>query len=218
MIDPARLGAVLVGVMSATAAYCASRVATGLLRARQIEYDADVMHILMGVAMAGMFASSLSFLSAGVWEAVFAVSGVWFVVRIRLEPRLGGDRRSHSDLQNPGLEIQYSDESRQLRGFSAPILSAARHRSCLKPCLTLPSACADSASEQQERRRDGKECEDDGECENCGEGAVHCGAGRMCGTCGTWGEGILDGDGELRGEVADSGGVGVQGAWFESGR
>jgi hypothetical protein len=76
----------LAGVMLGVAAYCAGRlIAAGVWR-RDIELDADGMHLVMGVAMAGTVAPRLSFLPAGVQEVVFALSAVWFagqVIRVR---------------------------------------------------------------------------------------------------------------------------------------
>jgi hypothetical protein len=87
MFDPTWLGDTLAVIVLATAAYCASRLAAALLRDRRVEYDADVTHILMGVAMAGMFAAKLSILNATVWEVVFAVISAWYLVRITREAR-----------------------------------------------------------------------------------------------------------------------------------
>jgi hypothetical protein len=45
------------------------------------ELDADVVHVLMGIAMAGMFVPGLATLPAPAWEAVFAVGTAWFAWR-----------------------------------------------------------------------------------------------------------------------------------------
>jgi hypothetical protein len=89
MLNPGWLADVLAAVVLATAAYCAVRLAIAPLRSRCVEYDADVMHILMGVAMAGMFVSDLRIFDTAVWGAVFAFAAAWYAARIVLESRAG---------------------------------------------------------------------------------------------------------------------------------
>lgn len=64
--------------MLLVAAYCAARLALWRLRGRRTEIDADAVHLLMGVAMAGMFQPRLSPVPGAAWLPVFAVAGVWF--------------------------------------------------------------------------------------------------------------------------------------------
>jgi hypothetical protein len=54
--------------------------------------DTDVSHLLMGIAMAGMLASSLTTLSNGAWVAIFAVLTAWFAVRVVVDARANGVR------------------------------------------------------------------------------------------------------------------------------
>jgi hypothetical protein len=89
MLTPSCLADVLAAVVLATAAYCAGRLAIAPLRSRCVAYDADVLHILMGVAMGGMFVAELSVFNTAVWGAVFAFAAAWYAVRIVLESRTG---------------------------------------------------------------------------------------------------------------------------------
>jgi Domain of unknown function (DUF5134) len=75
---PAWLASVLAAVMIMIAIYCASRLAISRLRRRETEFDADGLHVVMGVAMAGMFVPRLSLLPARAWEAIFAIAAAWF--------------------------------------------------------------------------------------------------------------------------------------------
>jgi len=50
-------------------------------RRRPAEPDVDVMHALMGVAMAGMLAPRLSPVPRMPWLALFAISAIWFALR-----------------------------------------------------------------------------------------------------------------------------------------
>jgi hypothetical protein len=79
---PSWLGHTLAVVMIATALYCAVRLAVPRLWNRPSEHDVDAVHLLMGVAMAGMLLPALDFLAAPVWEAVFAAGALWFAIRI----------------------------------------------------------------------------------------------------------------------------------------
>lgn len=95
MAGPAWLAATLAAVMIATAIYCAGRLAAARLWRRSTEVEADSVHVVMGVAMAGMLLPGLSPLPATAWEAVFAVAAVWFAcqaVRSRIRQHAAGSR------------------------------------------------------------------------------------------------------------------------------
>jgi hypothetical protein len=64
--------------MITIAFYCTGRLAILPFRQRDTEVDADALHVVMGVAMAGMFVPRLSPLPDGAWEAVFAAAAAWF--------------------------------------------------------------------------------------------------------------------------------------------
>lgn len=108
MAGPGWLTGLLAAVMLTVAAYHATRLvaaysATRLVAAprwnRAAELDADGVHVVMGVAMAGMLAPALSFAPARLWQAFFAAAGAWFAwqsLRARPDNRQGtqlGPRR-----------------------------------------------------------------------------------------------------------------------------
>lgn len=66
------------GVMLATAAYCLSRLVISWRQRRRTDRQADAVHVLMGVAMAGMLVPPLRVFWAGGWEIVFAGTTAWF--------------------------------------------------------------------------------------------------------------------------------------------
>jgi uncharacterized protein DUF5134 len=78
MAGPSWLAVPLAVVMIATAMYCAGRLAAARLWRRSTEIEADSVHVVMGVAMAGMLLPRLSPLPATAWEGVFGASAVWF--------------------------------------------------------------------------------------------------------------------------------------------
>jgi hypothetical protein len=67
------------------------------LRGRQTDADIDGLHVLMGVAMAGMLEPRLGLLPYTAWLAVFAAGAAWFTWRaIRPRARLRDRGHSHS--------------------------------------------------------------------------------------------------------------------------
>jgi hypothetical protein len=82
MSAPPWLSFMFAGVMLAIAVYCAGRlVAAGAWR-RESELDADSVHLVMGVAMAGALAPRLSILPSGAWGVLFAVTAGWFAWQV----------------------------------------------------------------------------------------------------------------------------------------
>jgi len=75
---PAWLAGSFAVLMVVIAAYCACRLVVARLRGRNTEMDTDGLHVLMGVAMAGMLEPRLTPVPAIVWRAVFAAAAVWF--------------------------------------------------------------------------------------------------------------------------------------------
>jgi Domain of unknown function (DUF5134) len=57
---------------------CAARLGIPRLRGRNTEPDADALHVLMGVAMAGMLEPRLAPVPVTAWRAVFAAAAAWF--------------------------------------------------------------------------------------------------------------------------------------------
>jgi hypothetical protein len=78
MGGPGWLTAMFAVAMLVVAGYCAARLAAARWWRRPAELDADGVHLVMGVAMAGMLASGLRVLPAPVWEAVFGAAAAWF--------------------------------------------------------------------------------------------------------------------------------------------
>jgi hypothetical protein len=84
---PSWLAGAFAAVMIAIALYSAGRLAASRLRQRETEFDADAVHIVMGVAMAGMLVPRLSPLPDSAWEAVFAIAAAWFAWQAIRTPR-----------------------------------------------------------------------------------------------------------------------------------
>lgn len=83
MVTPSWLAYVLAAVVLAVAVFSAARLVASRWAgvAGTGEVDADGIHVLMGIAMAGMLVPSLTTLPVGVWEVVFGIGAVWFVFR-----------------------------------------------------------------------------------------------------------------------------------------
>jgi len=96
MTSPGWLDGVFVALMMLVAVCCAGRIAIGRLRGRATELDADGLHVVMGVAMAGMFEPRLNPLPGFVWRAVFAAGAAWFAWRaVRPRGRAVASRCAH---------------------------------------------------------------------------------------------------------------------------
>jgi len=79
-------------LMIVTAGYCVSRLAASWRRHRPTDQLADAMHVLMGLAMAGMLVPLLRVYWTEGWEGLFVVAGAsfgWLAVREwRSRPRV----------------------------------------------------------------------------------------------------------------------------------
>jgi hypothetical protein len=89
MTSPAPILDVLAGIMLVTASVSGTRLAAAR---RPAGADHDVTHLLMGVAMAGMLAASLTTLTPGAWEAIFGALTGWFAWRAARDARAAGIR------------------------------------------------------------------------------------------------------------------------------
>ena len=78
MPGPSWLAGTLAAVMIVIAVYCAGRLVVSRLSRRETEADADAVHVMMGVAMAGMLLPWLSPLPSTAWEVVFGTATAWF--------------------------------------------------------------------------------------------------------------------------------------------
>jgi Domain of unknown function (DUF5134) len=94
---PAWLAGGFAVLMIMVATCCAGRLAVSRVRGKDTELDTDGLHVLMGVAMAGMLEPQLSPVPATIWRAVFAVAAAWFGWQA-IRPgrgRPGGSRCAH---------------------------------------------------------------------------------------------------------------------------
>jgi len=103
MAGPAWLADSFAALMLLTALYCAARLVLTRTQRRPTERDVDGVHVLMGVAMAGMLAPRALPLPGpaqpggaiwtSTWGLVFGVATVWFAGRIALSYRPAGRLR-----------------------------------------------------------------------------------------------------------------------------
>ena len=81
MTPPGWLAGILAALMILVAAAAAGRLCWWRLPARRAEADADTLHVLMGIAMAGMFEPGIGPVPAIAWQAVFAAAAAWFTAQ-----------------------------------------------------------------------------------------------------------------------------------------
>jgi hypothetical protein len=73
------LAGALAGLMILVAVVAAGRLAWWLrTRRSEADADADALHVLTGIAMAGMFEPAIGLLPAVAWQVVFAAGAAWF--------------------------------------------------------------------------------------------------------------------------------------------
>jgi hypothetical protein len=92
MTGPAWLSPGLAVLMLLIAAASAARLLVSRLQGGRTERDTDALHVLMGLAMAGMLEPRLSSIPDVAWSAVFAAAAAWFTwqaVRVRIRRRGG---------------------------------------------------------------------------------------------------------------------------------
>ena len=81
MSTPSWLYYLFGGLMLAVAAYCLTLLVLSVATNRPAGRDVEISHIFMGVAMAGMFVGQWAFGRSAVWEIIFGVLMVWFIVQ-----------------------------------------------------------------------------------------------------------------------------------------
>ena len=108
MSGPRWLAGCFVTLMIAVVVYCASRLAASRLaasrladsrladsrlRGKSTDVAADGLHVMMGVAMAGMLEPRLAPVPGTIWCAVFAAAAVWFAWQASPAGRRAGRAR-----------------------------------------------------------------------------------------------------------------------------
>jgi len=81
MTEPSWLAVVLAAVMLLIAAASGLRLVLWRLCGVAAEPEGDAIHVLMGVAMAGMFVPQLDMAPEAAWRALFLVAAAWFAWR-----------------------------------------------------------------------------------------------------------------------------------------
>jgi hypothetical protein len=76
------LSDLLAALMLAVAVYCLGRFLVSFASGRTTQRDADAVHTVMGVSMAGMLTPSLAAVPDGLWVLVFGASILWFGWRV----------------------------------------------------------------------------------------------------------------------------------------
>lgn len=106
MAGPTWLAGILATVMLAIAGYCVSRLIIARIRRQAVERDVDVVHAVMGVAMAGMLVTRLNPLPNAAWAVLFGGAAAWFGWRTS-HARLAGGRRPGTTGHLPGHHVPH---------------------------------------------------------------------------------------------------------------
>lgn len=99
MAGPSWLAWTFASVMILVAAYCLTRLVASWRQHRPSDRRVDAIHVLMGVAMAGMLVPWLRVFWVGGWEVVFGIGAAWFgwlaIREFRGRPTVGGRPGHH---------------------------------------------------------------------------------------------------------------------------
>lgn len=98
MGGPSWLADILAAVMLAIAIYCVTRLVISRASHRATHHDVDLVHGVMGVAMAGMLVTRLNPLPSSVWAVMFGIATAWFGWQISRVYRLRGAGKLTSGL------------------------------------------------------------------------------------------------------------------------
>ena len=101
MAPPPWVAGVLAAVLLLIAGYCATRLVTARWWQRSTDHGVDVMHTVMGVAMAGMLVPRLNLLQARAWAVLFAAGIAWFGWQVRQDRRHRAARRARPATSAP---------------------------------------------------------------------------------------------------------------------
>jgi hypothetical protein len=96
MTGPSWLAGALAALMLLVAVVAAGRLCWWRLRSKRAEADADALHVLMGVAMAGMFEPGIGPVPAFAWQVVFAAAAAWFTWQAIRRRGVAGAAARHS--------------------------------------------------------------------------------------------------------------------------
>jgi Domain of unknown function (DUF5134) len=91
-------------IMILTSGYCLTRLAVSWWRRRPTDRQVDGMHVLMGVAMAGMLVPRLRLPWTSGWEIIFTVGAALFAWRVARAVR-GRTARSRADRGRPARSL-----------------------------------------------------------------------------------------------------------------
>ena len=101
MSGPGWLADIFAAVVLIVAGYSAGRLLASRAWARPAHFDLDVVHLLMGLAMAGMFVAALNPVPPGLWEVVFSGVAAWSLWRCGAYVTRRGERRALDDHVHP---------------------------------------------------------------------------------------------------------------------
>ena len=99
MAGPSWLAWAFASVVIIVAGYCLTRLVASWRQHRPSDHRVDAIHVLMGVAMAGMLVPRLRVFWVGGWEVVFGMGAAWFgwlaIREFRGRPTVGGRPGHH---------------------------------------------------------------------------------------------------------------------------
>ena len=149
MTGPAWLAALLAAVMLLIAAGSVLRLALWRLRGLAAEPEADALHVLMGVAMAGMLEPRISPVPDAAWRVVFGAAAAWFgwrAIRARSHQHPAGNRRPEPGSWRCAHPAPHSVECAAMVYMLVPARGAGHEPSMAMPGMTGAAPGANPAA------------------------------------------------------------------------
>jgi Domain of unknown function (DUF5134) len=140
MTGPSWLAVGLAGLMLVIAGTCTVRLVIWWRRGRGTEPDADGLHVVMGVAMAGMLEPRLSVLPSAVWRVMFVAGAAWFGWQAALSWRRGKPGRTRC-----AHPVPHAVECAAMLYMLLPARSAGRAAAIAMPGMSGTSAAGNPA-------------------------------------------------------------------------
>jgi Domain of unknown function (DUF5134) len=125
-------------LMLVVAGYCMALLVIAVVKRRPAGRDVDVSHVFMGVSMAGMFVARWAIGPSLMWELIFAVLLIWFLVRSVQSVQHYGLHLSHSlihALMSFAMLLMYWFPAQTVTGPSAGSMSMSSAGPRLDPGL-----------------------------------------------------------------------------------
>lgn len=127
MNAPPWLPNILAVVMLVLTAYSVWRIAMARLGNLATDYEADALHALAGLALAGLLVRWMDVFPRGLWTALFIAAAAWFAGRALYSVRDRAGAESESAGRSDAYASEHGDTARPATGRFGSLPPEAKH-------------------------------------------------------------------------------------------